>query len=473
MDTINFIGRDRELGHMNNLYNQNGFKFLVVYGRRRVGKSTLIDKFVQIDNKPAITYMAIEQNEKSNLKAFSEAILSRYPRAANYLTNFDDFDKAFDYIIDQAGETKLVISIDEYPYLALSNPSISSIFQRIIDTKLKKTNITLILCGSSMSFMENQVLGYKSPLYGRRTAQYRILPLDYLETAEYFGDISLTDKALAYGISGGVPLYMEMLKGVGTLEENIIRQIFCQNGMLFEEPSNLLKQELREPAIYNAIITAIAEGATRLSEIATKAGEEITLCSKYIAKLVSLHIVIKEKPVGDGNKKNSIYRLSDNLFRFWYRFVPMNKINIEYSSATQIYELKVKPHLSNYMGGIFEDICKQYLLMQNAQQNLPFVFDDIGRWWGGSSATKQQVEIDLIAYTKDKAIFCECKWTNEKVDLPVFNSLVSKAGEFTQYPQKHYYLFAKSGFTKTVLDIAETRNDIKLVSLDNIYNTKI
>ncbi len=454
---------------MNSLYNRSGFKFAVVYGRRRVGKSSVIQKFIESGGKPNISYTALEQNDKLNLESFSQSVLNIFPAAKSYLSSFSTWENALDYIAKEAGNERLVLFIDEYPYLAKANKVISSIIQKYADGVFKSSNIMLVLCGSSMSFMEKQVLGAKSPLYGRRDMQFKIEPFDYYESAKFLDGWSNYDKAVAYAVTGGIPLYLNRIKQNGNLADGIKNEFLKKNGSLYEEPRNLLMQELREPSIYNAIIKAIASGATKPNEIATKAGEGAKKVSKYLNTLISLHLVQKEVPVASDKARGGLYKLSDNMFRFWYRFVIDNNMNIEAGMKDYVYDERILPNMSDYMGHIFEDICIQYLCRKNKEFKLPFVFDRIGRWWGNNPIEKRQEEIDIVAYSGKTAIFGECKW-KDTVGTDVLTALSAKAKIFSQFNKKHYYLFAKGGFSTDLIDLAKTSADIVLVDLNEIFS---
>ena len=469
---FDFYGREEELKELNILYKKKGFKFVVVYGRRRVGKSTLIQKFIDDGKKPNISFMALEQNNKQNLEAFSESVLSMYGAAKNYISSFNSWEKAFEYIAVQSGNKKLVLFIDEYPYLANANKTVSSILQKYTDSVFRATNITLILCGSSMSFMENQVLGNKSPLYGRRDKQFKIEPFDYYESARFFESYSNEDKAVAYGIAGGTPQYLYRIKGNKNIEEGIKNEFLNKSGALYEEPRNLLMQELREPLVYNTIIRSIAGGAVKSNDIVIKTGEESKKISKYLARLISLHLVKKELPVLNPRERNSIYRLSDNMFRFWYRFVINNSMTIESGMFDYVYKEKILPQLAEYMGYIFEDICIQYMKRQNKALVLPVVFGSIGRWWGNNPLEKKQEEIDLIALNGKTAIFGECKW-KDIVGVDVLTDLKRKSEMFRQFNKKYYYIFSKGGFSKGLQTIASQDKSVRLISLDDIYHIRI
>ena len=461
-----FIARKKELKELDNLYNMEGFRFAIVYGRRRVGKTALITEFIK--DKDSIFYISIEQNDKAALDDFSARVLERFPSAASMIDRFPSWDKAFSYISGQVGEKRIVLVIDEYPYLASGNPSISSILQKHIDTDFKASNLFLILCGSSMSFMENQVLGYKSPLYGRRSAQFRVESFDYYDAGLFFPNYSYEDRILAYAVCGGIPQYLNALAEHDNLTDGIYECFLKKSGVLYEEPENLLKQELRKPAVYNTLIASIAGGASRLNEISTKAGEENKKCSKYLKSLLDLHIIGKEYPYGVKTERNSIYILHDNMFRFWYRFIPQNVTNIESGLGRQVLENRIKQGLPVYMGHVFEDACREYMKRINGSQSLPFMFDGIGRWWGTNPKTRTQEEVDILADAGDKAIFGECKWTTEKMGSDILTELQRKSEIFGRYSDKMYILFSKTGFNSAVENHA-AQTGLKLIDLPALF----
>ena len=253
-----FIGREQELASLNKLYASDKFEFVVIYGRRRVGKTALINQFIK--DKKAIYFMGVESNAKQNLENFSKNIME-YSTGVQVDTSFLSFQAALEYVFQLAEKERLILAIDEYPYVARSSKSLASTFQLLIDKCKDNSKLMLILCGSSMSYMEDHVLAYKAPLYGRRTAQMKILSFDFVDTCRYFKNFSDEDKALIYGIVGGTPQYLLQMDDRLSVEDNIKNTFLNQTSSLFEEPENLLKQEVREPAIYNAIITAIARSA--------------------------------------------------------------------------------------------------------------------------------------------------------------------------------------------------------------------
>ena len=464
-----FFGRDREFSKLNQLYNSNQFEFVVFYGRRRVGKTTLINEFVS--DKKSAYFMAIEGTKQENLKGVSEAVLSLGESVSvNLAPSFTEYDALLNYIdqLAKSGE-RLIIAIDEYPYLAASYPAISSMLQSHIDQCWKDSNLFLILCGSSMSFMEEQVLGYKSPLYGRRTAQFKIKPFTFFESKQMYPDYTPEDQAILYGVTGGIPEYLTRINPKLSIDENIVQLFFDESGRLFEETSNLLKQELKDPASYHSIITAIASGASRMNEIATKTGLESSGCSNQIATLIALGIVRKEYPITDQpTSRKTIYRLQDSMFLFWYRFVRPNMSNISRGMGQLVYDNQVKPQLNDFMGSIFEEICQQYLYIPNVFLSLPFTLGNVGRWWGNNKVEKRQEEIDIMSVDNEHAFMCECKWRNELQGKEVLQKLMQR-GELFSYPHKYYYVFAKRGFTQEAVEWAENVKNIKLVTYMDIY----
>lgn len=459
-----FIGREQELNALERLYASNKFEFAVIYGRRRVGKTALINHF--LDGKKAIYFMGVESNAKQNLENFSKSIME-YSNGIETETSFLSFQAALEYVFRLAQKERLVLAIDEYPYVARSSKSLASTLQLLIDKYKDSSKLMLILCGSSMSYMEDHVLAYKSPLYGRRTAQMKLLPFDFEETCRYFKNLSSEDKALIYGIVGGTPQYLLQINDSLSVEENIKNTFLNPMSFLYEEPINLLKQEVREPAIYTAIITAIAAGASRMSEISGKVGEDTNVCSSYIKNLINLGIVQKETPYGEKASRKSVYSIEDNMFRFWHRFVLENNSAIA-RGATELVYRRIEPKLSEYMGKVFEDICKQYLWKLLLAGKCPVEFTSLGRWWGNDPIEKSQAEIDIMGeQDKDTALFAECKWTNEKADISVLETLAKRSRLFS-YKNIYLYLFSKSGFSKGCVDEAKRMGNVTLVGYEDI-----
>lgn len=461
-----FYCRENELKKLNKRYDGDGFECIIIYGRRRVGKTALINEFCK--GKPTVFFSALNTTGKENLEALSKAIMSFERPDMESVPEFKSYDAALDELTALSKEKRMVFVIDEYPYLAKAKPAISAMLQHIIDHKWAESRMYLILCGSSMSFMERQVLGKESPLYGRRTGQFKIEPLDYKETAVFHPYLSAEDNSLIYGITGGVPHYINKLDVRDSVDEALLDNLFDRSSYLYEEPANLLKQELREPAIYNAIIKAIAEGASRVNDIKMKVGEDSSIISKYLKTLMDLGIVKKETPITEKPGRKTIYLLADNFFRFWYRFVPVNMSAIDSGRIQKIYPHSVKQYLSDYMGLIFEKMCQDYLLYYS--EKLPVELSEIGQWWGNDPKKKKQIQIDIVGtpVAGKEYIIGSCKYRNEKIGVDELELIQEYASVFGKDNSYHYYIFSKGGFTEGLLQ-AQDRGEVRLLTLEDIY----
>ena len=457
-----FYCREDELRKLNKRYAGDKFECIVIYGRRRVGKTALINEFCK--DKPTIFFSALNTTGKENLEALSKSIMSFERPDMESAPEFRSYDAALDELTALSKEKRIVFVIDEYPYLAKAKPAISAMLQHIIDHKWTESKMYLILCGSSMSFMESQVLGKESPLYGRRTGQFKIEPLDYKETAVFHPNLSAEDNSLIYGITGGVPHYINKLDVRDSVDEALLDNFFDRSSYLYEEPGNLLKQELREPAIYNAIIKAIAEGASRMNDIKMKVGEENSVVSKYLKTLIDLDILEREVPVTVDNPEKSkmgLYKIKDNYLRFWFAFVYPNRSYIE-SGHREIVLNKIRnSFISGQVAYVYEDVCREQMWTLSAKGVWPFQFSKIGRWWDAHH------EIDVVALDPEggNLILGECKFWRDPVGVNVLRALEEKesnVGWKKNNRQVWYILFSASGFTDDLKKLAETREDLIL-----------
>ena len=470
---MDFYCREDELRKMNRRYESGTFECVVIYGRRRVGKTALINEFCR--NKKTIYFSALKATAAENLSALSKALYQYEHPDAEVYPEFPSFEAVLNEIGKLGNNERLVFVIDEYPYLSESYSAISSCLQHLIDHIWQKSKIYLILCGSSMSFMQNQVLGYESPLYGRRTAQFKIEPMTYRDTAVFHPDFSAESNAYIYGITGGIPHYINKLNVKKDLDTALLENFFDRSAYLFEEPDNLLKQELREPAVYNAVIRAIAEGASKLNEIAAKVGLESGPCSKYVSVLMELGLVKKETAITETSTKKTLYMIEDNFFRFWYRFVPENMSSISSGRFDRSYSKVVKAKLHDYMGPIFEKICKEYLMYY--AEDLPFEIANVGQWWGTDVSAKKEIQIDIVGVPVQEPnkkiteyLIGSCKFRNEKTGLDELQLIEHYADVFGKGKSYYYMIFSLGGFTQELMDYAK-ENPVRLVSLKDMYQT--
>lgn len=460
------IGRKEELERLESLYQSNKFEFLIMYGRRRVGKTTILQEFA--GKHKSIFFSAQEKNDALNLADFSE-VLQRYFEG-NYMTAFPDWRTALDYVGRKAGSERIVLIIDEFPFMAAANPSIKSILQHRIDHEWKDKNILLILCGSSVSFMVNEVMGYKSPLYGRITGSMEIAPFDYLESAEFFPDYSEEDKLLAYGILGGVPRYLNAFDPSRSIRENIEKELLTNGAFLYDEPQTLLRMELREPLVYNSILEAVSNGCNRIVDISNRTHEEKSKCSKYMLTLQSIRLLEKRVPCGEpADSKRGIYEITDNFYRFWYRHIFTNQSYYGMLGIKAACE-EIMQGLNDYMGPVFEKICLQYLIRLAKAGKLPFVPYKIGKWWGTNPKLRQQDDVDALAFNKTgtKAIFCECKFRNRPMPMEEYEDLLTAAEAFPDVREKHLIFISKSGYTAPVERRAKEEG-VQLLTLKDLF----
>lgn len=465
-EKIMFYCREEELRTMNRRYEKGRFECIVIYGRRRVGKTALINEFCK--GKPTVYFSALNASSQENLEALSKAIYVCKNPDGTSAPVYRSYADALDEITEMSAKKRLVFVIDEYPYLAKAKKAISSQLQHIIDHQWQDGQLYLILCGSSMSFMEYQVLGYESPLYGRRTAQFKIQALTYREMTAFHPELSFRDQAFLYGITGGIPHYINKLDVETDLDEALLENLFNTSSYLFEEPENLLKQELREPGIYNSVISAIAGGASRANEISTKVGLESGVCAKYLKVLLDLGILKKETPITEKPGRKTLYAIDDNFFRFWYRFVPRNMSVISAGRVRLVYEQAIRQFYPDYMGLIFEKMCQQYLLRY--ADDLPILLSDVGQWWGTDPQTRKEVQIDLVGTPVEgnEYLIGSCKYRNEKIGIEELELLRRYATVFRRSGTFHYYIFSKGGFTQALYE-AEKQGEVTLLSLDDLY----
>lgn len=457
-----FIGRERELDVLKRLYESDGLQFPVVYGRRRVGKTTLISKFS--NGKPTIFFTAVENDKRINLQNLSRAIAQfEHPdRDPELAPTFADFQQAFEVVFALARKQRVVFVIDEFPYLAKVDPSVSSILQSLIDSNHEDSELFLVLCGSSLSFMKEQVLGEKSPLYGRRTAQIELKPFDFFDSMRFFPDLDPLDAAAIYGMVGGIPLYLLRFQGSGSLRELTEAALLDPSSILYEEPINLLMQEVSKASRYNAVISAIADGRTQSNEIATAAGMSSAEVSYYLKELERIGLVMREQPVV-GSGRRPVYKLSDNLFRFWFRFISPYTSSIERNMPGRAWR-NIENSLGEYMGPVFEDICRQWLWRQESEGTIKKEFDVIGRWWGNDPGLRQEAEIDIVGVDGRKVVLtAECKWKNETFPASELEKLRHRTSLIGASGDVQLYAFSKSGFSDSCVNVASQSTNVLLV----------
>lgn len=457
-----FIGRNKEMQFFNERYNSNKAEFVTLYGRRRVGKTEFLTEFCK--GKPALFYTCREYIDKKQFAEFSDALFSFDYSLKRKRKTFSDWDEAFSALAEIATDRKIVVVIDEFPYMVKGDKSIPSVLQALWDHTLKNCNIMLILSGSSMSFMEDEILAAKNPLYGRMTAVYKMEPLPFDDVIRFFPDYSLEEKVETYAVLGGIPHYLKQFDPSVSLAENVKKQILTKGTVLFGEVDYILHQELREPAFYITIMEAIAVGCNRFNEICERTQIESGKLSVYLTNLVELGLIVKQLPAlssaKDTSKKSQgEYIVADNFFRFWFAYAYPYLTALDMGQVETVWNL-VERNMHHLSSRAFENVCIDYIWKLSSKGSTPFPVIEAKRWWGkvtrkegGKLATTSE-EIDVVAtdVTKTKFILGECKFKNEPMDLQQLNALMGKFNMDSS--EKYYYLFSLSGFTDAVLKSA-------------------
>ena len=468
-----FVGREKELQSLERMYTSDKFEFFVICGQRRIGKTTLISEFIK--DKKVIFMTAKEVNDYLNLTEFTRKIESTFELRANTL-HFDTWENAFIYLSDNAKNDKLLVVIDEYPYAAIANKSLNSMLQIAIDHHLKNTQIKLILSGSHVSFMEDKVMGSKSPLYGRRTGMIQLKPFDYYDSRKMLPSFSSEDKVKFYGVLDGIPYYLSLVDARSSFEENISRLFFETDGALFNEPELLIKQEFDTPARYNSIIEAVARGAQKSSQIEQITGIEKSPASAYIRTLTDIGFLAKEIPFGENPLKSrkGNYTLGNNMLRFWFTNVSPHFSDIQLGNGNIIFMERVLPLIDDYIGkSVFETVCLSYLLRLNSQNKLPFLASKSGKWWGNDPVKREQTDVDVIVADpnySNSIILGECKWRTDIKEIPEIEKLQSKSALFPEYASHYYFFFFKGSFAaQTKKHFAQTKN-LTLLELNELFD---
>ncbi|MFT4305116.1 MAG: ATP-binding protein [Candidatus Woesearchaeota archaeon] len=426
-----FYNREKELDFLEQQYLEKGSNFIVIYGRRRVGKTELLKQFIK--NKNSIYYLLDEQKDEINISGLQNKFSQYFENELLSKVKLDNWYELFNEFVNLKKKEKIILVLDEFPYLIKNNKAIPSIFQKIWDEILKDKNIMLIICGSSVSIMENDVLSYKSPLYGRRTGQWKVNPFNFKESRFFLKSKNFEENIYAYAIFDGIPLYLKKYNPKLNIYKNIIEKISSKGQLLYEEAEFLLKQEFREPGNYFLILKAISYGKTKFSDIINFTNLDKTVCSKYLDNLITIKAVKKSFPVTLDKEKSRItkYYISDNYLKFWFSMIYPNRHLIEEDKFN--FNI-IKEQFNFHTSYVFENICMEFMKSK-------FEFNKIGRWW------HKDKEIDIILLKENNIIFAECKWQNNVDAEKLFIQLKEKS-KFVDWKKdvrkEKYILFAKS-----------------------------
>jgi len=458
-----FLNRTRELEWLNASAATDAAELLVLYGRRRVGKSALMQEFCK--DKPHVYFLASQVREPDNLDQFREALAAARPDPLLDSLRFNSWDAALGYVARQAQDRRFVVVLDELPYLCRDNPALPSVIQKWWDTAGKSSKLMLILCGSQISFMEHDVLAQRSPLFGRRTGQAQLGPLLPWDAALFFPKWSVRDRLSCYGILGGIPAYLERFDQRYSLKANLLREALEPQGFLYDEVHFLLRTELTQITTYLSVLKAVAGGATRITEIAARAGIPTTAASRYLGTLRELGLIRRDVPFTEPHpekSKRGIYAIGDPFVSFWCRFVLPHQSLIQAGQGETVWSEFIQADLDAHLGRVFEQVCREYVLH---------------RWGRLHHAAPRRVgrartgdyDLDVLAELASgrtvRILVGECKWWRSPVGINVLHDLRRRAealpAEFRR--NQRLALFSASGFTDELTSTAR-REDITLVS---------
>lgn len=460
-----FIDREIELKFLNERWQSSNSQLIIIYGKRRIGKTELIKEFIK--NKNSIYFICDRTTEKENLKNLGRIAGRKFNNLILVENGFNDWYQFFNFLKESLKE-RIVIAIDEFPYLYSSNTAISSIFQKGWDENLKDLPIFLIICGSSVSMMLRETIYNSAPLYGRKTGQIFLKPLGFYDAWKFFPKLDFSRFLNIFAICGGIALYLEQFSHAKSLTENLTTNVFNKNSILYNEGEILLSEELSELRIYFAILKAIALGKTKFGEIINYTGLSKTSIHKYLYVLEELQLISKEIPVTEEKPEKSrkgLYKIRDPFFNFWFKFILPFKSEIEIGYLNEVFKY-FNTQFDLAVTTVYQNLCQEILRVKLKEC---FRFNKIGRWW--DVIGKVQYEIDLVALDEDnnQILFGESKWSNKKIGINIFKELKEKS-RFVNWNinnrKEKYILFSKSGFTDEIMEFTKIEKNLILVEKD-------
>ena len=470
---MKFIGRQIELEKLNAEYKRDG-SFVVIYGRRRVGKTTLIKEFLK--KKTAFYFLATEELEIQSMKRLAGVVARTTKNSLLQKATFTDWLDLFQIIAEYKPEEKKVLVIDEFPYLVKTNPAFPSVLQNAWDEILKDSNVMLILSGSLIGMMQKHALSYDSPLYGRRTAQMRLAPLSFTDV--YAVQDLPFDKAVEqYAVTGGVPKYLEFFEDNRELEEQLKDTVLSKSGFLYEEPNFLLKSESMTAVNYFSIIKAIADGNHKLGKIAGVLGQETSALTPYLSTLADLGFIEKRTPITEKNPEKSrkgLYFISDHFIRFWFHYVYPYKGELELDNMQIVLDEIGKDFIEKFVAFAYEDICRDIFANLCKNGTVSFTPSRIGSYWLNDFDGDTEIDVMAVDHQNKRVFAGECKYHAKPVDAPVYYALKQKvvnAGEIRKtFPGYDviYGVFSKSGFTQRMMDAANENIGLLLFNEDRL-----
>ena len=473
---MDFLGRKSELETLEREYNKKNSTFVVIYGRRRVGKTTLIKEFIK--DKTAFYFLATKEIESLSMKRFGKIISRETKNELAERANYSDWFDYFKLICDYKTRQKKIIIIDEFPYIVKNNNAFPSIIRNIWDELLSNNNVMLILCGSLISMMKKHTLSYESPLYGRRTSQIRLMPLSFCDIYNAENKKSFCEAVEEYAITGGVPKYIEFFDNNDSIYENIKNNILNTNGFLYEESNFLLENEVQTPNIYFSILKTISDGNHKLSKISSALSISATSLMPYLTTLFELGFIEKRTPITEikpEKSKKGLYFISDNFIKFWFVYVYSFKGELELGNKQIVLEEIDKSFESTFIPFVFEEICKEIFAKKCQKKEINFVTSKIGSYWLNEyGISDSEIDIAAVDNTNKRLFLGECKYLNKPVKEEVYYSLLQKYESskdlkkvFKDY-KVLFGIFSKSGFSAKLKSLSKANKNLLLFKQDSL-----
>ncbi len=458
-----FIGREREQQRLAKQFSATGQNVSIVYGRRRVGKSELIlHAMAKAEHTRSIYYECRQTTSGHNARNISEVISEAFdmPPLA-----FADIEAALRFVFERSCNEKIVLALDEYPYLRDAVDGMDSILQALIDTHRDSSNLSLILCGSYVEVMKS-LLERDNPLYGRIDLKINLRPMDYYESAQFYPERSSSDKVRLYSVFGGIPYYNRLIDSTESVRDNLIRLIVEPDARLEDEVPSYLLSEIAKIGNAHEVFLALADGYTRYKDILSQShlASGATLVN-VLNKLIEMQLVQRRTPINDRlNRKKTSYVICDGLSSFFYRYVfryqsqrsVLDPETFYDRYITEDFETQFAPH-------VFEEVCRQYLVRENRAGRIETPFDAIGTYWYDDPATKTNGEFDIVTEDPNGYAFYEAKFRSAPITQRMIDEEIEQVMR-TGLKCHTYGFFSRSGFE------ADIDTDAKLIGIDELYS---
>ena len=466
-----FIGRVSEMNELEQRWQRGQFEFGVVYGTRRIGKTTLLQEFVK--GKNAFYFQARKADEKDNLSAFSREF--RKSQGLDEHASYNSFSDAFDSIAERSEKQRMILIIDEIAYLCQKSKALLSLLQFYIDGAFRETKLMIILSGSNVSFMEEILNNRNDPLYQRATFQIHLEKMPFSEARQFVADSTAEEQVQYLGLFGSHPYYLGMIDHAVSFRENVQRLLYSKYGTLLDAPEKIMPTGVPDQNMYNSIIQAVARGKRFSKEIAEAVGVENNYVAKYLSSLLQMQVLEKRESF-IRNQKTNYYVVSDNLLRFWYRFI-FDQRDIIQNGFGEILFTEDQEGIFDFIARSFEDVALLWMEEQNRSGKLPVYYGSLRNYMVENSRLNRSVELDGLAEglgkNKHHLLVVECKYRKKPFNGSMLAHLKESVSLFDEYDVIDYYLISKTGFTDEVTALDDphihrlTLNDLFQSSADS------